>query len=90
MRILCFEECDALQVRKDTPSNEVRANYYRVSRLVHPDKCAHPHAAAAAAAVNQAYDTLSNPVKKVLYDRFVARVRASMPATFIFLGIAPK
>ena len=50
----------------------MRANYYKVSRLVHPDKCAHQQAAAAAAAVNQAYDTLSNPVKKVLYDRFAA------------------
>jgi curved DNA-binding protein CbpA len=58
-----------LQLRKDTQAADVRANYFRVSRLVHPDKCSHPRAAEAAAVVNQGYATLSNPVKKVLYDR---------------------
>ncbi|CAL8462101.1 g1632 [Coccomyxa elongata] len=60
-----------LKVKKDTPPNEVRANYIRASRLVHPDKCSHPQAKDASAVVNQAYDTLSNSVKKTLYDRYV-------------------
>lgn len=38
-------------------------------RLVHPDKCSHPQAKDASAVLNQAYDTLSNSVKKSLYDR---------------------
>lgn len=42
-----------LQVRKDTDPKEIRANYFRLSRLVHPDKCSHPRAADASAIVNQ-------------------------------------
>ncbi len=42
-----------LQVMKDTPSSEVRANYMRLSRLVHPDKCSNPQAGAASAILNQ-------------------------------------
>lgn len=60
-----------LKVKKDTPSNEMRANYIKASRLVHPDKCSHPQAKDASAVVNQAYDTLSNSIKKTLYDRYV-------------------
>jgi hypothetical protein len=40
------------------------------SRLVHPDKCKHPRAADAAAVLNQAWDTLSNPIKKRAYDAY--------------------
>lgn len=32
---------------------EVKANYYKLSRLVHPDKCSHPKAGDAAAVLNQ-------------------------------------
>jgi hypothetical protein len=41
------------QVMKDTPANEVRANYMKLSRVVHPDKCSHPQAGAASAVLNQ-------------------------------------
>ncbi|CAL5228025.1 g11088 [Coccomyxa viridis] len=60
-----------LKVKKDTPSPEVRQNYFKLSRLVHPDKCSHAQAKDASAAVNQAYDTLSSTVKKTLYDQYV-------------------
>lgn len=33
--------------------SEIRSNYLRLSRLVHPDKCSHPQAANAFAIVNQ-------------------------------------
>lgn len=42
-----------MQVKKDTPKAEMKANYYKLSRLVHPDKCKHPQAVDAAAVINQ-------------------------------------
>ena len=42
-----------LKVTKETPANEVRSNYMRLSRLVHPDKCTHPDAGKASAVLNQ-------------------------------------
>ena len=42
-----------LKVTKETPANEVRSNYMRLSRLVHPDKCTHPDASKASAVLNQ-------------------------------------
>lgn len=35
------------------PQAEIKANYYKLSRLVHPDKCSHPRAGDAAAVLNQ-------------------------------------
>eukprot|EP00884_Botryococcus_braunii_P016687 jgi/Botrbrau1/3701/Bobra.0008s0028.3 len=60
-----------LKVAKTTEQSEIRGNYLRLSRLVHPDKCRHPQAPDASAVVNQAYDTLRTAVKKALYDRYV-------------------
>ena len=42
-----------MQVQKDTPQNEVRMNYMRLSRMVHPDKSSNPRAGDAAAILNQ-------------------------------------
>lgn len=42
-----------MQVKKDTEASEVRINYLRLSRLVHPDKCNDARAPEAAAVINQ-------------------------------------
>ncbi|KAK9862451.1 hypothetical protein WJX84_000449 [Apatococcus fuscideae] len=60
-----------LKVDKDSPETDVRTSYYKLSRLVHPDKCRHEQASSASAAVNLAYDTLRNPAKKKLYDSYM-------------------
>lgn len=59
---------------KDTDPTEIRGNHLRLSRIIHPDKCSHPKAAEASAIVNQAADTLRNPLKKKLYDNYVSDV----------------
>lgn len=66
-----------LQVLKDSSASDIRNNYFRLSRLVHPDKCSHPQAADASAVINQAKDTLTNPMKKTLYDAYVTDVTQS-------------
>lgn len=65
------------QVLKDSDPSDIRSNYLRLSRLVHPDKCNNPNAPAAAAIINQAKETLTNPLKKRLYDAYVADITAS-------------
>jgi hypothetical protein len=47
-------------------------SHLRLSRIVHPDKCSHPEAATASAILNQAADTLRDPIKKRLYDAYVS------------------
>lgn len=76
-----FLPCSS-QVLKDTDPADLRRNYLRLSRLVHPDKCPNnPDAANASAILNQANDTLTNPLKKRLYDAYVTDVTAAAPGT---------
>jgi len=58
-------------VTQDAEESEMKFNYLRLSRMVHPDKCKHPDAAEASATLNQAKDTLMNPLKKRLYDAYL-------------------
>ena len=68
-----------MQVLKDSDAADIRTNYLRLSRLVHPDKCPNnPSAADASAVLNQAKDTLTNPLKKPLYDAYVTDVTAAV------------
>ena len=51
-------------------AEEVRAAYYRLARAWHPDR--HPGDATASArmvALNQAYEVLSDPARRLEYDR---------------------
>jgi curved DNA-binding protein CbpA len=46
----------------------LRKAYLKKSLLLHPDKCEHPRATEAFQHIAHAYDTLSDPVKRRLYD----------------------
>ena len=71
-----------LKTTKDSDPAELKLNHRRLSLLVHPDKNAGNAAASdASAAVNNAKDTLSNPLKKRLYDAYVTDVGASGTGT---------
>ncbi|EFN60178.1 hypothetical protein CHLNCDRAFT_56629 [Chlorella variabilis] len=80
-RILKYEKnfYYVLKVRKDTPMGEIKANYYKLSRLVHPDKCKHARAADASAVLNQAWGTLNNAIKKRAYDAYVDDINVDAP-----------
>lgn len=60
-----------LKVTVSSNESEIKYNYLRLSRLVHPDKCQSPGAGEASATLNQAKDTLMNPLKKRLYDAYI-------------------
>ena len=67
-----------LKVLKDTDQAEIRQNHKKLSLLCHPDKNpSNPNAPDASAILNQAKDTLTNPMKKQLYDIYVADVAAA-------------
>lgn len=80
-RILRFQKnyYYVLKAKKDTPSSDIKANYYKLCRLIHPDKCQHAQAKDATAAVNQAYDTLTSAVKKTAYDMYVDDINVDAP-----------
>ncbi len=59
---------------------EVKKCFWRLSLLVHPDKCAHPRAAEAFAAVVKAKDELSDSAARGLLDG--RRAEAAMRAEF--------
>ncbi|KAK1866834.1 hypothetical protein I4F81_009346 [Pyropia yezoensis] len=49
----------------------LKKNYYTLARLLHPDKYSVPGADDAMKEVSHAYDTLSNSLKRTLYDKYM-------------------
>ena len=66
-----------LKVLKDSDPSEIKLNHRRLSLLVHPDKTSDPRASEASAVLNMAKATLSDPLKKRLYDAYVEDVNLS-------------
>lgn len=60
-----------LRASRATPPADLRHNYRRLALLVHPDRCRHPGATEAAAAVNRSHAILGDPLKRKLYDACV-------------------
>lgn len=65
-----------LHVSTDADNARLKKNYYTLARMLHPDKCQLPGADEAMTSVSQAYDTLTNVVKKTLYDQFLSQTGA--------------
>lgn len=64
---------DALKVSQDAPAEVIRAAYRSLSQKYHPDRNAGDECAHVMAALNQAYEVLSHPVKKQEYDSWIRR-----------------
>ena len=65
---------DTLSVTRDAPSEVIRAAYRSLTQLHHPDR--HPDDAAAAArmaAINRAYEVLSDRTRRRLHDAALQR-----------------
>lgn len=62
-----------LHVKSGAENAELKKNYYTLARILHPDRCQLKDAGDAMTSVSQAYDTLSNKLKKTLYDQFLTQ-----------------
>ncbi|KAL3921850.1 MAG: hypothetical protein SGPRY_004762 [Prymnesium sp.] len=63
-RLLQFE---VLGVSIDAGASGFKRSYYKLSRLVHPDKCDHPRSTEAFQRIHAAWVTLSDPTKLAAY-----------------------
>ncbi|KAG0165351.1 Eukaryotic translation initiation factor 2C [Apophysomyces sp. BC1015] len=68
-----------LDISKDASNEEIRRAYIRRSRVCHPDKFVPPYARATESfqLLSLAYETLSNPSSKLMYD--LSKQKGSVP-----------
>lgn len=62
-----------LHVSPGADNTQLKKNYYTLARILHPDKCQLPGAENAMTDVSLAYDTLTNVIKKTLYDQYMSQ-----------------
>lgn len=62
-----------LHVSTDATNADMKKHYYTLARMLHPDKCQLEGADDAMTTVSTAYDTLTNMIKKTLYDQFLSQ-----------------
>ncbi|RDX68824.1 hypothetical protein CR513_52146, partial [Mucuna pruriens] len=59
---------DVLGVNHNMSSDNVKKRYWKISLLVHPDKCSHPQAHQAFIKLNKAFKELQDPEKRKAMD----------------------
>lgn len=68
-----------LKVTREAEDSTIKKNYYKLSRLIHPDKTSVEKAGEAFKIVSLAYSTLTNPIKRKLYDQYTRDVDVNAP-----------
>mmetsp|Transcript_37112 Transcript_37112/g.51508 ORF Transcript_37112/g.51508 Transcript_37112/m.51508 type:complete len:336 (+) Transcript_37112:123-1130(+) len=63
-----------LKVKRDADVIDIKKQYHRLCRIIHPDKCEDPAANEAFMVVSSAYSTLVNSVTRTLYDAYLLEV----------------
>lgn len=61
-----------LRVSRIASEAEIKHAFRRLAILLHPDKNPHPEAPFAFQEINEAYEVLGDPIKKLLYDQMLA------------------
>lgn len=71
---------DVLQVERDAPPERVRAAYRKLAQKYHPDKMpGNANAVRAMAAINAAYDVLSDAHRRADHDLWIRRAEQVAP-----------
>ena len=72
---------DVLQVERDAPPERVRSAYRKLAQKYHPDKMpGNANAARAMAAINAAYEVLSDAHRRAEHDLWIRRAERPAPA----------
>jgi DnaJ-class molecular chaperone len=61
---------EILGLKRPSDQNEIRKAYHKLALKFHPDKNTSPEASEIFKKINEAYDILSTPEKKKIYDQF--------------------
>ena len=68
---------DVLQVERHATADRVRMAYRRLAQKYHPDKLpGNANAVRAMAAINAAYEVLSDPARRTEHDRWITRAES--------------
>ena len=67
---LAYEFYDILGIARDADEHDIKKAFRRKARELHPDVNKAPDAEERFKELNEAYDVLSDPQKKALYDRY--------------------
>jgi hypothetical protein len=80
MSILVPTYYDVLQVERDATPERIRQAWRRLAQRYHPDKhSGSANAARAMAAINAAYEILSDPHQRALHDQWIEHASRPMP-----------
>ncbi|MCO5601616.1 hypothetical protein L7F22_055739 [Adiantum nelumboides] len=60
---------ELMSLRVGASADLMKKRYWKLSLLVHPDKCTHPRAHEAFTALNQAFKDLQDPIKRTKIDQ---------------------
>lgn len=64
---------DVVGVNRNMSADNIKKRYWKLSLLVHPDKCSHPQAHQAFVKLNKAFKDLQDPEKRKLLDDEIKR-----------------
>ncbi|GBG93045.1 hypothetical protein CBR_g58400 [Chara braunii] len=78
VRIMSSEsnQYELLGVASDASATEIKKKYWKLSLLIHPDKCAHPKAQEAFALLNKTHLDLQDPAKRAAIDKKIDEQRS--------------
>ncbi|KAF7820069.1 DNA ligase 1 [Senna tora] len=68
MEVAADSPYDVLGVNHNMSSDNIKKRYWKISLLVHPDKCSHPQAHQAFIKLNKAFKELQDPEKRKAMD----------------------
>ncbi|KAK9931527.1 hypothetical protein M0R45_018801 [Rubus argutus] len=79
---------DILGANQNMSSDNIKKRYWKMSLMVHPDKCSHPQAHQAFVKLNKAFKDLQDPEKLIAADQS-REVKISDNSTGYSIGVYP-